>query len=61
VGNSGSECYDLIIAGVTAAGLLFAFTMRHSRTPNSSKEPTIRVVIGNPHHPGCMDGLRHAE
>jgi hypothetical protein len=58
-GRGGIGRCDLIIAGITA-GLVLAFTMRRSRTANSSNDPTIHEVIGKPRDQGCMDGLRHA-
>jgi hypothetical protein len=60
VGKGGIGHCDLIIAGVNAAGLVFAFTMRRSRTANSSNDPPIQEVIGKPRDQGCMDGLRDA-
>jgi hypothetical protein len=42
VGKGGIRHRDLIIAGINAAGLVFAFTMRRSRTANSSNDRLFR-------------------
>jgi hypothetical protein len=42
VGKGGIGHCDLIIAGINATGLVFAFTMRRSRTANSSNNPLFR-------------------